>query len=128
MADTEAVNFVVALPGWEVLYYFKGGRFETAHVIAWAIVPDADSFAHTYPITTDSWALEDSRPVCTPDGDVTCGDLEHWSSVWDWLDDMKKREADDPRSLPPSPPTKIGDPKGAPVLALDAFRTKFQGD
>jgi len=24
MADTE-VTFVVALPGWDVLYYFKGG-------------------------------------------------------------------------------------------------------
>lgn len=125
MADTE-VTFVVALPGWDVLYYFKGGRFETTPIIAWAVFVDG-GMTRAIPVTSDvEWALDDSRPICTPDGDVTLGDLEHWSSVWTWLDDMKKREQNDPRALPPSPNVKIGDPHSAPVLALDAFRDKFE--
>ena len=126
MADSDEVTFVPCMGNWDVLYYSEGGRFTTTPVIAWVITADSDGFVHTYPITLDAWALEDSRPVCGPDGDVTCGDLEHWDNVWMWLDDMRKRETADPRALPPGPGVRIGDSKKAPVLALDNFRHRFQ--
>ena len=126
MADTE-VTFVVALPGWDVLYYFKGGRFETTTVIAWGIFVDENGFTRVSPVTSDvQWSLDDDRPICTPDGDVTLGDLERWPSVWAWLDDMKKREVNNPESLPPTPSIPLGNKRGAPVLALDSFRGKFE--
>jgi hypothetical protein len=126
MADTE-VSFVLAFPGWEVLYYFRGGRFESAPIVAWAIHAVEGSFARAVPVTTDmAWSLEDDRPICTPDGDVTLGDLERWPSVWAWLDDMKKREVNNPESLPPTPSIPLGNKRGAPVLALDSFRGKFE--
>ena len=34
---TDDVAFVMALPGWDVLYYFHGGRFETAPIVAWGV-------------------------------------------------------------------------------------------
>ena len=127
MADTTEVSFVLAFPGWEVLYYFKGGRFESAPIVAWAIHAVEGSFARAVPVTTDmAWSLEDDRPICTPDGDVTLGDLERWPSVWAWLDDMKKREVNNPESLPPTPSIPLGNKRGAPVLALDSFRGKFE--
>ena len=92
MANTE-VSFVFAFPGWEVLYYFKGGRFESTQIVAWAIHAEEGMFIRTSPVTTDlAWALDDDRTICTPDGDVTCGELERWPTVGAWLADMQRRE------------------------------------
>ena len=46
MANTE-VSFVFAFPGWEVLYYFKGGRFESTQIVAWAIHAEEGMFIRT---------------------------------------------------------------------------------
>ena len=74
MPDTE-VSFVLAFPGWEILYYFRGGRFETAPVVAWAIHEVDGGFARAVPVTSDiAWSIDDDRALCTPDGDVTCGE------------------------------------------------------
>ena len=125
MAETE-VSFVIAFPGWEVLYYFKGGRFESAPIVAWAIHAVEGSFARAVPVTTDmAWSLEDDRPICTPDGDVTLGELERWPTVAIWLDDMQRRESEDPQSLPPERPPTEREGQGN-TLVLDIFRRKFQ--
>lgn len=120
------VSFVVASPGWDVLYYFKGGRYETAPIIAWAVVVQDDIFVRATPVTTDlAWSLEDDRTICTPDGDVTHGELEHWPNVPQWLADMERREREAPDKLPAERPT--GKPQGdgnAPIV-LDNFRRKF---
>ncbi len=130
-ADTN-VAFVMALPGWDVLYYFHGGRFETAPVVAWGIVAQEGTFVRAFPVTTDlAWSIEDTRAICTPDGDVTVGDLERWDSVWSWLDDMKRRESDAPDTLPPERPstTPLPPSAGNAPLVLENFRQKFrQGD
>jgi hypothetical protein len=114
MTDAEAVNFIVAMPGWDVLYYRDGGGFDASPVIAWAIVPGNDGFVHSYPVTVEPAAYDDTRPLCTPDGNVICSDLEQWDSVWSWLAAMKEREIS-PRPAAPSP-----------VLALDNFRSKLR--
>ena len=128
MAD-ENVAFVMALPGWEVCYYLKGGRFETAPVVAWGVTAQDGVFVRATPVTSDlAWSYDDERTICTPDGDVTCGDLERWDSLWAWLDEMKRRERDEPDELPAeraAPPTAGPHPK---VLALDNFRHKLHGD
>jgi len=125
---TDEVAFVMALPGWDVLYYFKGGRFETAPIVAWGIIAQEGIFVRAFPVTTDlAWSIEDSRPISTPDGDVTCGDLERWETVQIWLDEMIRRETENPNAFPserPSPQTMAG-PKPK-ILALDNFRHKFQ--
>lgn len=104
------ITFVVALPGWDVLYY-RNGRYDTAPVVAWGVSVDDNGFVRAVPVTSDvSWAVEDSRPIWTPDGEVTCGDLEQWPTIEAWLADMQKREIRRPL---------------APVLALDDFKHKL---
>ena len=127
-ADTN-VAFVMALPGWEVLYYFRGGRFETAPVVAWGVTAQEGVFVRATPVTTDlAWSYDDERTICTPDGDVTCGDLERWDSIWSWLDEMKRREAEAPDTLPPErPETAPPSPGKAPIM-LENFRRLRQGD
>ena len=127
MADNETeVSFVACLGDWQVLYYFRGGRFESAPIVAWAIHAVEGSFARAVPITADlAWALEDDRTICTPDGDVTCGELERWPSVWAWLEDMQRRETEEPGALPPERPVPAPSEGNAPVV-LDNYRRKFQ--
>jgi hypothetical protein len=121
------VTFVTAMPGWEVLYYFKGGRFETSPVIAWGVHAVEGTFVRAAPVTADlAWALDDDRTLCTPDGDVTCGELEKWPTVWAWLEDMQRRETEEPGALPPErPPARVPSDGNAPIV-LDNFRRKFQ--
>lgn len=124
---TDDVTFVIALPGWEVLYYFKGGRFETAPIVAWGIVVDevGNGVVRVTPVTTDlAWSLDDERTICTPEGDVTCGDFQRWPNLWEWLADMQRRETEEPDKLPldrPSPPSD----GNAPVV-LENYRRRFQ--
>jgi hypothetical protein len=116
------VSFILARPGWEVLYYFKGGRFETAPIVAWGIEAGDDDFIRAIPVTTDlAWSPDDDRAICTPDGEVTCGELEKWPTVWAWLDDMQRRESEEPDKLPPERP-----PMGGNTVVLDNYRRKFQ--
>lgn len=127
------VAFVMALPGWEVLYYLRGGNFTSSPVVAWGITAQDDTFVRAIPVTADlAWSIDDSRPICTTDGEVTCGDLERWDNVWTWLDEMKRREAEDPNSLPPErPATRPAQTSGNAPLVLENFRQKFrqpQGD
>lgn len=124
MAETE-VQFVMAFPGWEVLYYFKGGRYDSAPVVAWGIHAIDGVFARAVPITSDlAWDIHDDRTICTPDGDVTHSEHEHWPTLATWLDDMQRRETENPDKLPtarPSPQLVEGN-----TLVLDNFRRKFQ--
>ena len=125
MAAEMELNFVVALPGWEVLYYSKGGRFETAPIVAWGIYFAGD-FVRAVPITTDlAWLPEDSRVICTPDGDVTRGDVERWPTVWAWLEDMKRRESEG-GELPPDRPAGEQAAVEGNTVVLDNYRRKFQ--
>ena len=127
MADTTEVSFVLAFPGWEVLYYFKGGRFETAPIIAWGIHAVEGTFARAVPITADlAWALEDDRTICTPDGDVTRGELERWPNVYAWLEDMQRRETEEPGALPSERPPAQSPSDGNAPIVLENFRRKFQ--
>lgn len=129
MADNETeVSFVACLGDWQVLYYFRGGRFESAPIVAWAIHAVEGSFARAVPVTTDmAWSLEDDRPICTPDGDVTLGELERWPTVAVWLDDMQRRESEDPQSLPlERPPTEpMPYSEGNAPLVLENYRRRF---
>lgn len=119
------VTFVPAMPGWEVLYYFKGGRFETAPVVAWGASVNDDGFVRAIPVTSDlAWHMEDDRPICTPDGDVTLGELEKWPTVWAWLADMERRESEDPNSLPPDRPAPQDGGNGP--IVLENYRRRFQ--
>ena len=118
------VSFVVALQGWEVLTYVKGGQFETAPVVSWAVVGDTDTeLFQLKPVTTSmTVALDVEYVICSPDGDVTEGLTGKWPTVWQWLDTMVQREVDgtlnDP---PPAPPVEGGN-----TVVLDAYRRKFQ--
>jgi len=130
MTDDENVAFVMAFPGWSVLYYMRGGRFESAPIVAWGVTAQDGVFVRATPVTTDlAWSYDDERTICTPDGDVTCGDLERWDTIWSWLDEMKRRENEAPDTLPPERPQgQPAEPKPK-LLALDNFRQKFrQGD
>lgn len=134
MGDNQEVAFVACLGDWEVLYYFKGGRFETAPIVAWGIVAQEGTFVRAFPVTTDlAWSIEDNRAICNMDGEVTCGDLERWDTVWAWLDEMQRRESDAPDMLPPERPlAQRATPfdGNAPVV-LENFRQRFrqpQGD
>ncbi len=113
--NTEEVSFVVALPGWEVLYYIKGGDFKAISVIAWGVVMNGDA-ARVYPVEVGAaeWPLIEERPLCSPDGYVSYGE-KSWPTVWAWLDDMKLTEPPD-FSIPHA---------STGVLALDKYRHKF---
>lgn len=127
MSNDIEVSFVACLGNWEALYYFRGGRFESASIVAWAIHAVEGSFARAVPVTTDmAWSLEDDRPICTPDGDVTLGELERWPTVAIWLDDMQRRESEDPRSLPPERPSPIQPTDSTAPIVLENYRQKFQ--
>jgi len=114
--NTEEVSFVVALPGWEVLYYVKGGDFSAVAVIAWGVILGSDGVSHVHPVTVGAaeWPLDQERPLCSPDGDVSYNG-KNWPTVWAWLDEMKTTE---PTALAISHA-----PTG--VLALDKYRHKF---
>ncbi len=125
MADTE-VSFVLALPGWEVLDYFGEDNFITSPVVAWAIVAGPDGVIYTSPVTTDStWALDDTRTLCDPEGIVTQneddGTVTRWDTLWDWLDTMKKESAAPPRLRP-----RPAESEGLAPVVLDNYRRKFQ--
>lgn len=126
------VSFVFAFPGWEVLYYFKGGRFETAPVVAWAVqdtVTADGPFVRVVPVTADlAWSSDDDRPLCTPDGDVTCGELERWDSVWEWLADMQRREREEPDKLPTERSQAQPPGEGTAPIVLNNFRKKFEAN
>jgi hypothetical protein len=127
MTEVAEVSFVPASQGWEVLYYFKGGRFETAPIIAWGIHAAEGTFARAIPVTADmAWTLDEDRAICTPDGDVTLGDIERWPTVWAWLEDMQRRETDEPGALPPEHPPTHDPFEGNAPLVLANFRRKFQ--
>lgn len=127
MADPVEVSFIVASPGWEVLYYCKGGRFEAAPIIAWGLHAVEGTFARAVPITADlAWALEDDRTICAPNGDVTLGELGRWPSVWAWLEDMQRCETEEPGALPPERPPAQQTFEGNAPLVLDNFRRRFQ--
>jgi len=120
------VSFVVALPGWEVLTYIKGGQFETAPIVSWAIVEDVDTEAvKLKPITTAlTVSLDEDFAICSPDGDVTEGVTGKWPTVWSWLDTMLQREADGTLNAPPPAPQPV---EGNTVV-LDNYRRKFQAE
>ncbi len=121
-------EFVGASPGFDVLYYREGDRFDAEPVVAWAIA-EKEGFAKAHPITSDvGWALDAERAVMAPDGSIRCGDLEHWSNITEWLDTMRNRAAgdDDRRRAVQRGLASVNGGPGAPVLALDTFRHKFQ--
>jgi len=127
MTDTTEVSFVTAFPGWEVLYYVVGGGFETTPIIAWGIHAVEGTFVRAVPVTADmAWTLEDDRTICTPDGDVTCGELKRWPNVWAWLEDMQRCETEEPGALPSERPLEQLPSDGNAPLVLDNFRRKFQ--
>jgi hypothetical protein len=107
-------EFVEATPGFDVLYYRRDGSYHMEPVVAWALA-ERDNFFQAIPLTCEPWALDDDRPVLSPDGSVRCGELEHWDSLAQWLAAMRHRERAEPITV-----------SSASVLALDQFRHKFQ--
>jgi hypothetical protein len=127
----DEVTFIPALPGWEVLYYrrasaTRGPEFSTMPVIAWGVYME-ENLERAQPVTADGgFGYDEARTICSPNGEVICGDLEHWDNVWHWFDAMKRRETTAPETLPPEQedePT-MADPRN--VLAMDKYRHKFQ--
>lgn len=120
------VTFVVALPGWEVLYFFKGGRFQSTPVVAWGVTVDENGFTRISPVTTDmQWSLDDDRALCSPDGVVTLGELERWETVWEWLADMVRRERGEPDKLPAPRPEAVSQSPGNAPVVLNNYRKRF---
>ena len=123
------VSFVLAMPGWDVVYYVKGGSYESSPIVAWAVHAVDGTFMRATPVTTDlAWALDDDRVICTPEGDVTCGEFERWPNLPTWLEDMQRREAENPDALPPGRPplSQSAVPEGNAPIVLENFRRKFE--
>jgi hypothetical protein len=119
------VSFVVAMPGWEVLTYVKGGQFETAPIVSWAIVGDTDTETFKLkPVTAAlTISVDEDFPICSPDGDVTEGITGKWATVWQWLVEMQDREA---RGTLDERPTAPPPPDAPNTVVLDTYRRKFQ--
>jgi hypothetical protein len=125
------ITFIAALPGWDVLYYSKatatrGPEWSSTPVIAWGIYEE-DSFVRAQPVTADcAWSYDDARTICGPNGEVICGDLEHWDNIGHWFDEMKRREVTAPSTLPEPAPEEQGMTNPHNILALDKFRDRFR--
>jgi hypothetical protein len=118
------VEFVAALPGWDVLYYMGEGVYESVPVISWALLHDADGYLRTVAVTPDlAWNINADRIICTPDGQVFWGDDEGWPCIAAWLDAMKERgEAPMAREVVEHEPVPV--PSG--VAVLSNFRKRFE--
>lgn len=115
MADTSEIEFVPAAPGFDVLTFLPDDKtFDARPVIAWAILRADDGTVRAWPVSvSESWSVNDDRPVRLPDGQVVCGDME-WPTDAEWLAHAVKGTF------------AISPQKAAPVLALDAFRGKLR--
>lgn len=117
--DLGAIGYVSAVQGYEVLVHLPDDKtYEAQPVVAWAVLPGEENFVAAHPVTLQPWLVTDDRPVRLPSGEVICGDMQ-WANADEWLADMEaglqmpawaKKQADN-----------------APILALDTFRNKFQG-
>lgn len=115
-------TFVAASPGWDVLTYTGRGTYEATPVVAWACLR-SDEFVRAFPVTAAlAWSLNDDRVVCAPDGRVIDGDAE-WPTIAEWLGSSSGRTAVSKTADAGSNPAPQRHPS---VLALDAFRGKFQ--
>jgi hypothetical protein len=113
MDDVAEPTFVAALPGWDVLTRTGHDTYDATPVVAWACLR-SDEFVRAFPVTAAlAWSLNDDRAVCAPDGRVIDGEAE-WPTIDAWLAPATNQETFAHRT-----------PSG-PVLALDAFRGKFQ--
>lgn len=125
MADVDEYTIVPAAPGFDVLTYAPAlpdaaveSDYYARPVVAWAILSDADGFVRAFPVA----ALADEHlnadlAVRMPSGEIVGGEME-WDSLQSWLE-FCKENAGKPEPEAPQ--------KSAPILALDAFRSKFRG-
>lgn len=123
MADTDQVTYVPAATGFEVLTYLPDDKTYFARpVVAWAILADAEGFVRAFPLTPgESLSLNADPVVHLPNGEVVSGDLE-WATLTEWLNHTKANGVPHPHT------GLVSDAqRKAPILALDAFRSKFRG-
>lgn len=121
------VEFVPAVPGWEVLQY-RGTDFVATPVVAWAIGVDGDGFVHVQPITADgAWHLDDLRYLRFPDDSVTCGQVEYWPATAEWFAAMKLRDSLDPEARRAAARERtVSPPEGPNVASLANYRDRFR--
>lgn len=121
MTDITQIEFVAALPGFDVLVFLPDDKtFDAVPIIAWACLAEADGAVQALPMTPrTTFSVTDEEttvPVRLPDGRVIYGDLEFTTDA-EWLAHAVTN-ADKPKPVSPR--------SGAAVLALDAFRHRFQ--
>lgn len=117
--DTDDIELVPAAPGFDVLLYRAEDKsFLARPVIAWAVTRTDDCEVRAAPIAvSEVLSLNEDWPIRLPDGQVVWGDAE-WATAEEWAAEMQRKT---PINVNISPL------RDAPVLALDAFRGKFQG-
>lgn len=119
---TADVDFVAAHFGYDVLYYNGDGTFDTAPVVAWAVMRDESGFVRAVAITHDmAWDWEQDRVVCAPDGSVSLGETK-WPTIGSWLEDVISSGA------PPAPRPFEPSPVGGNVVVLAKMGKSFSNE